>query len=149
VSRVSVARWEGRHLHPILDEDGVHRFDPVEVRALKCKPSSAKALRVGPTKGDMEAAITRMLRAGHTRPDIVVALKVEYDEVQRVWEHLQAVTCKQADRLKHQREEDERRREQERKEQEAWDRQMREIEENNAKLVAQASAPYKPRGDRR
>jgi hypothetical protein len=90
-----------------------------------------------------------MLQQGSTRPQIVTALKVEYEEVQHVWEQFQMATCKQADRLKHQREEEERRREEDRKSQEEWDQQLRKIEENNAKLIAAAAVPCKPRGDRR
>lgn len=150
ISAATVRRCEGHQFFPYVDSDGIHRFDPVEVNAFDRKTKIRRqVMKRAPTTGEIHAAISKLLLRGCTRPEIVIALKVEYDEVQRVWEQMQAATCREADRLKRQREEEERRREEERKEQEAWDRQMREIEENNAKLVAQASTPYKPRGDRR
>ena len=135
VDRRTVGRWEGRHLHPCVDDNGVHRFDPEEVKQLRCKPSTKK-FQAGNGRGAVVAAITRMLQAGYTRPEIVIALKVEYEEIQSVWEQLQAVTCQAADRLKRQREEEEYRRQEDQRQQREWDKQLQEALDISSRLAA-------------
>jgi hypothetical protein len=140
ISIPTVIRAEGKQFFPYIDSYGVHRYDPVEINAFGKKTKVRRLLmRRTPTTGQIHAAISKMLSRGCTRPEIVMTLQVEYDEVQRVWEEMQIESCREADRLKRQHEEEERLREEERRQQEEFDRRMKEIQENNARLVAAAT----------
>lgn len=153
VHRSTVVNYEERgRLHAQVDIRGVHRFDPVEVRALLHNPTRKRRPheKTRPL-GTIEADVFSMLNQGFSRREIVLRLQITSEQADLFHEHWKCETFEQAARAEHQRlqlqrqqEDEERRREEERKQQEEFDRQMREIQENNARLVAAATGVPTP-----
>jgi hypothetical protein len=84
----TVIAMEGRRLHPFVDEKGTHRYNPVEVRGIEVR-DHRKLQRHVPTRGDLEAAATSLIRQGKSKLDIVEQLGMPYDDVQAIWEKSQ------------------------------------------------------------
>jgi hypothetical protein len=73
----TVRRMEGTALQPTQDEDGVHRFDPVEVIQLL----SDRSARIpdASKEGERDARVFEMLNAGKGLREIVTMLRVPVD----------------------------------------------------------------------
>lgn len=87
-SLTTVVSMDGNRLHPFVDIKGVHRYNPVEVRSVEVR-DHRKMQRHAPTRGDLEAAATRLIREGKSKLDIVEQLGMPYDDVQTIWEKSQ------------------------------------------------------------
>ena len=106
----SVITYERRNrLHPTDDRQGIKRFDPAEVRAVRARPR--KAVPGTPlTKGEVEACVFSMFNRGSNLRDIVIALQIESSEVQRIWELWRAGdSLVELSRIKRRQQEDEKR----------------------------------------
>jgi len=118
VSVFTVRGLEGRRLHPKLDTNGVHRFHLREVHALEHDQSGKRSKLEGQplTRGEVEAQVFKMLDAQRTRREIVTALMIPAEEVQRIWELWRFETCEEAaqDRRRREKAETERKEEAER-----------------------------------
>jgi Fe-S oxidoreductase len=75
-------------LHPITDVEGVHRYNPVEVRGIEIR-DQRKPQRHAPTQGELEAAAIDLIVQGKSKLDIVRQLALPMKEVQRIWEEAQ------------------------------------------------------------
>jgi hypothetical protein len=87
-STTTIFNMDGNRLHPFVDIKGVHRYNPVEVRGVEVR-DHRKMQRHTPTRGDLEAAATRLIREGKSKLDIVEQLGMPYDDVQTIWEKSQ------------------------------------------------------------
>ena len=145
VHRSTVARHEalGR-LHALLDDRGVHRFSPGEVRALLHSPRR-KSKQRDPARplGEIEADVFAMLSQGFTRREVVLRLRITSDDAQRYWEKWNCETFEEAARIERQRAQQQQRdamaqklREEEERQRKEIDAQQRHLEEINAAMLA-------------
>ena len=117
-SIASVRRMEGVELHPVRDERGVHRFDPVEVEQVAGLQADA---RLG-HGGELE----------ELRAELGELRQWEEERSQREWEREQ-----QAERERREKQERERQREEQRQ---AEQRQRTELEAENTRLREELAA---------
>ena len=87
-SAMTIRRMDHRRLHPFVDKQGVHRYNPIEVRGVEVRDARRGKHHV-PTQGELEAAVVDLLVQGKTKLDIVRQLAMPLDEVQRIWEKAQ------------------------------------------------------------
>ena len=87
-STTTICRLDGKRLHPITDVDGVHRYNPIEVRGIEIR-DQRRAQRHARTQGELEAAVVDLITQGRSKLDIVRQLAVTLDDVQRIWEKSQ------------------------------------------------------------
>lgn len=97
--RATVQRLDGTRLHPVADERGVARYHPAEVHAIR-HHDGRKPIESGVrTKGQIAAAVFKMLDDGASRRDIVVALEIEPDDVQKLFRQWLAASCDEAEEI--------------------------------------------------
>ncbi|MBA3465001.1 MAG: hypothetical protein H0T46_34015 [Deltaproteobacteria bacterium] len=87
-SVATVRRYEGTLLHPHLDKDGTHRFDPKEVTALAASRANqaldrGKIRNAKPvvsdarTRGEIAALVFERLEQRQSHAEIVIGLRIE------------------------------------------------------------------------
>jgi hypothetical protein len=92
----TVRRCEGTHLHPEVDENGVHWFDPREVTALAAsrannalsrgKIREAAPAREPRTKGEVAALVYERFEQRQSQAEIVIGLRVEPETVRELFD---------------------------------------------------------------
>jgi len=96
-SVATVRRYEGTLLHPQVDKDGTHRFDPKEVMALAASRAN-QALDRGlirnqkpapdaRTRGEIAALVFERFEQRQSHAEIVIGLRVEPEVVAELFEH--------------------------------------------------------------
>jgi hypothetical protein len=95
-SIATVRRYEGTLLHPRVDEDGTHRFDPIEVTALAASRANealdrgtirnAKVVPDARTRGELAALVFERFEQRHSQAEIVIGLRVEPEVVAELFE---------------------------------------------------------------
>jgi hypothetical protein len=91
----TVRRCEGTLLHPEVDENGVHWFDPKEVTALAAsrannalsrgKIRDATSARESRTKGEVAALVYERFEQRQSQAEIVIGLRVEPETVRELF----------------------------------------------------------------
>jgi hypothetical protein len=85
VHKSTVAGWDGTLLHPV-QVDGFNRYHPAEVGGLKeRRRKKAGDAPAGPTKGEVEAAVFRMLDEGSALREVVISLQITHEEALDYW----------------------------------------------------------------
>jgi uncharacterized small protein (DUF1192 family) len=95
-SIATVRRLEGTLLHPIVDKDGTHRFDPKEVTALAASRAN-QALDRGAirndkpapdarTRGEIAALVFERFEQRQSHAEIVIGLRIEPELVGELFE---------------------------------------------------------------
>jgi len=92
----TVRRYEGTLLHPHVDENGVHWFDPNEVTALAAsranqalargKIRNATAAREPRTRGELAALVFERFEQRQSQAEIVIGLRVEPETVRELFD---------------------------------------------------------------
>jgi hypothetical protein len=93
-SVASVRRYEGELLHPVVDDDGKHWFDPKEVTALaarranegKAKIRNAKPADEARTRGEIAALVFERFEQRQSHAEIVMGLRVEPETVRELFD---------------------------------------------------------------
>jgi hypothetical protein len=95
-SVATVRRYEGTLLHPHVDQDGTHRFDPAEVTALAASRAnqaldrgtirSAKPAPDSRTRGEMAALVFERFEQRQSHAEIVIGLRVEPEVVRELFD---------------------------------------------------------------
>lgn len=92
----TVRRYEGTLLHPDVDENGVHWFDPNEVTALAAsranqalargKIRNATPRREPRTRGELAALVFERFEQRQSQAEIVISLRVEPETVRELFD---------------------------------------------------------------
>jgi hypothetical protein len=92
----TVRRYEGTLLHPHVDEQGVHWFDPREVTALAAsrannaiannKLRNAKPATETRTRGELAAQVFERFEQRQSQAEIVIGLRVEPETVRELFD---------------------------------------------------------------
>lgn len=96
-SVATVRRYEGTLLHPLVDKDGTHRFDPKEVTALAASRANQalgrgtirNAKPVVPearTRGEIAALVFERFEQRQSHAEIVIGLRVEPELVEELFD---------------------------------------------------------------
>jgi hypothetical protein len=87
ISVSSVRRLEGVGLHPVLDDDGVWRFDPAELERMPVQRKPRRGGKRSRTskEGDAAARVFAMFGQGRSLRDIVLSAKQPPDVVRRLY----------------------------------------------------------------
>lgn len=81
----TLAKWDTRLLHPVL-VDGFYRYHPAEIAALKeRRRKKIGEVAAGPTRGEVEAGVFRMLDEGASLREVVIALHITHEEALDYW----------------------------------------------------------------
>jgi hypothetical protein len=83
-SSVYVLEKKGK-LHPQLDSQARHRFDPGEVRALVNRTDTPGKAARARSPGELEAAAFALLEQGKSRKELVMSLCITADDAQQLW----------------------------------------------------------------
>lgn len=92
----TVRRYEGTLLHPHVDENGVHWFEPNEVTALAAsranqalargKIRNGAPAREPRTRGELAALVFERFEQRHSQAEIVIGLRVEPETVRELFD---------------------------------------------------------------
>jgi hypothetical protein len=92
----TVRRSEGTHLHPHVDENGVHWFDPAEVTAFAAsranealsrgKIRNGMPARESRTRGELAALVFERFEQRQSQAEIVIGLRVEPETVRELFD---------------------------------------------------------------
>jgi hypothetical protein len=95
-SVATVRRYEGTLLHPHVDKDGTHRFDPAEVTALAASRANqaldrgtirnAKPAPDARTRGELAALVFERFEQRQSHAEIVIGLRVEPEVVRELFD---------------------------------------------------------------
>ena len=95
-SVATVRRYEGTLLHPHVDKDGTHRFDPKEVMALAASRANQaldrgliRSPKLAPdarTRGEIAALVFERFEQRQSHAEIVIGLRVEPEVVAELFE---------------------------------------------------------------
>lgn len=97
VSVSTVRRYEGSRLHPNVDADAVHWFDPKEVaglvvelaqepRATRRRNAATNAGLPVRSRGEIAALVFELFEQRQSLPEIVIALRIEPETVRGLFE---------------------------------------------------------------
>jgi hypothetical protein len=95
-STSTVQRYGGRELHPLEDDRGCKRYNPVEVRALIDAREQSKVRR-GPRPGEIAARAFLLFDGGHSRRDVVTEMMITPSEAQDLWREWRTETFEEAE----------------------------------------------------
>jgi hypothetical protein len=95
-SVATVRRYEGTLLHPVVDKDGTHRFDPKEVTALAATRANQalgrgairneKPVPDARTRGEVAALVFERFEQRQSHAEIVIGLRIEPEVVGELFE---------------------------------------------------------------
>jgi hypothetical protein len=95
-SIATVRRYEGTLLHPHVDKDGTHRFDPAEVTALAASRANqaldrgtirnGKPVPEARTRGEITALVFERFEQRQSQAEIVIGLRIEPEVVAELFE---------------------------------------------------------------
>lgn len=91
VSLTTIRRWEGTLLHPVKGIDGIHLFDPTEVRDLASRRPTPTPAKNSTAEGEVAAAAFALFKKKTSPRDVVIELEQSPAVIQKLheeWERL-------------------------------------------------------------
>ena len=143
ISVATVRRLEGRELHPALDDRGRNLFDRDEVDRLAVKRSARRTARAQRRldAGEIAARAFELFDQQVSLHDCVTRLRQTPEVLVALWKQWRRGNFRDWIEQENQQRVREQAEEQERRENEEFARQMKEIEENNRRLLEVSARP--------